>query len=86
MTRSSGVVGHTIISTTTPLATFYCFDLSATPNNAVTSTELGSTAGGATPAVAGTDAMGTTPCPAGTDAAIKSGDPTHPGSFFALFN
>ena len=64
-----------------------CFDLTATPNNAVVSNALGSAnTGSCTPTVAGTAAMATTPCPAGTEAAVKSGDDAHLASFFALFN
>lgn len=87
MTRSSGVVGMTIATTTTPAAAYYCFDLAATPNNAVVSAALATVNfGGATPTVAGTAAMTATPCQAGTDAAVKSGDALHAASFFALFN
>jgi Collagen triple helix repeat (20 copies) len=89
-TRSSGVVGMTLVSVPPPppgtIGTdFYCFDLAATPNNAVVSTALGSgNSGSATPTVAGTAAMATTPCPAGTDAAVRSGG-GGTSSFFALF-
>jgi hypothetical protein len=85
-TRSSGVAGMTIATTTTPKADYYCFDLQTTPRNAVVSTALGTgNTGGATPTVAGTAAMAATPCPAGTDAAVRSGI-NSTSSFFALFN
>ena len=96
MTRSAGVVAMTIVSVVLgqsppgqppPVPTdFYCFDLSAKPNNAVVSTALGSgNTGGVTPTVAGTAAMATTTCPAGTDAAVRSGQ-NSTSRFFVLFN
>jgi Collagen triple helix repeat (20 copies) len=89
-TRSSGVVGMTIVvgpftPGNTGTADFYCFDLSVTPTAVFVSTALASgNSGSATPAVAGTSGMAATPCPAGTDVAVRSGI-NATSSFFALF-
>jgi hypothetical protein len=82
--RSFGVNSMTIVTSTS--GDVYCFDLVATPSNAIANRALGSgNSGGTTPTVAGTTAMATLSCPAGTDAAVVSGI-NSTSSFFALFN
>ena len=70
----------------TPNGDVYCFDLVATPVNALANRALGSGSTAAvTPTVAGTSAIAPLPCATGTDAAVLTATGQN-ASFFALFN